>query len=183
MKKVAIIGSAKNGGAAQIIEIASRSSIPYSFVIFDRDKSLIGYKVFDVEVTGTSEQVFEYWENDKFDAAIIAIGGDLIERKQIFDRLVGNGVPFVNIIDKNVVFGINYNLGVGNVIMNNSYFGNNVQIGNNNYFLNNISIQHDSKVGSSNYFSTGTTLGAHCEVGDSIRFEINEILKTRNIKI
>ena len=178
MKRIAIIGSALGGGAGQIIEALQRQNAVNPVFILDRDISIIGKEVFGIKVLGPAEEITERWNRQEFDEAIIAIGGDLTERKRLYDYLIKNGIPLANIIDSSVKFGIGFTMGNGNVILNNTYFGNNTSIGNNNYILNQCSVQHDTIIEDHNYLSTNISIGAKVKMGSLNRLGIKCIVET-----
>ena len=181
MKRIAILGSALSGGAGQIIEVLMNSAEQYPVLILDNDPNAKGKDVFGVNVVGSTNDLIDYWNKKMFDEAIIAIGGDLLERKKIFDILIENKIEVANIIDDSVKFGLNVKMGMGNVILNNTYIGNNVIIGDNNYILNHCSVQHDSKIKNHNYFATNVVIGAKVKIGDLNRFKIKCALETNVI--
>lgn len=179
MKRIAIIGSALGGGAGQIIEAMQMQSELEPVFILDRDISIIGKDVLGVKVYGPTEEITERWNRKEFDEAIIAIGGDLTERKRLYEYLITNGIMLANIIDPSVKFGLGFKMGTGNVILNNTYFGNHTSIGNNNYILNQCSIQHDTIIENHNYFSTNITIGARVKLGSLNRLGIKCIIETK----
>jgi acetyltransferase-like isoleucine patch superfamily enzyme len=179
MKRIAIIGSALAGGAGQIIEAMQSSISQKPIFILDRDPDIIDKTIFGIPVLGPVDEVFERWAKGEFDEAIIAIGGDLTERKRLFDLLTSKGIAFGNIIDPTVKLGLDVKIGTGNVILNNCYLGNKVILGNNNYFLNQCSLQHDTETGDHNYFATNVTVGAKVTIGSLNRFNIKCVLETK----
>lgn len=179
MKRIAIIGSALGGGAGQIIEAMQNQNELKPAFILDRDVLIIGKEVFGVRVSGSTEEITERWERKEFDEAVIAIGGDLNERKRLYDYLIANGIRVANIIDPSVKIGLGVKIGSGNVILNNTYFGNNTIIGNNNYILNQCSIQHDTIIEDHNYFATNITIGAKVKLGSLNRLGIKCIIETK----
>ncbi len=180
MKKIAIIGSALSGGAAQIIEALQENKEMTVECILDRDINAIGKDVFNVPVIGSTDDILKFFKEGRFNAASIAIGGDLIERERLFAFCNDNGVEMVNVIAKSVLFGMNVRLGKGNVILNNCYFGNNVNIGDNNYILNQCSVQHDTKISNTNYLATNVKIGAKVSIGSNNRIGIGAIIETPN---
>jgi len=181
MKRLAIIGSALSGGAGQIIEALAFQDKIKAVLILDRDVNAIGKEIDTVPVAGSTDDLLRRWNDGEFDVAIVAIGGDLAERKRLFECLKLNNIPVTNIIDSSVKLGLNVILGEGNVILNNCYFGNNVMLGNNNYILNQCSIQHDTVIEDHNYFATNVTVGAKVKIGNMNRFGIKCIVETRAI--
>lgn len=178
MKRIAILGSALSGGAAQIIEALHGSIEKLPVIILDNSSEALEKEIMGIKVTGFTDDVEKFWKQNLFDEAIIAIGGNLSERKRLFDYLIDKSIPLANIIDPSVKFGFNCKLGVGNVILNNTYFGNFSEIGNNNYILNQCSIQHDSKIGNHNYFATNVTVGAKVKIGSLNRLGIKSVVET-----
>ena len=129
----------------------------------------------------STDDILKFFKEGRFNAASIAIGGDLIERERLFAFCNDNGVEMVNVIAKSVLFGMNVRLGKGNVILNNCYFGNNVNIGDNNYILNQCSVQHDTKISNTNYLATNVKIGAKVSIGSNNRIGIGAIIETSSI--
>lgn len=178
MKRIAILGSALSGGAAQIIEAMNGNLDLTPEFILDSDPNAIDGNVYGVKIIGSTNKVIDLWNKKLFDAAVVAIGGNLKERNILFKKLKENKIETINIIDQSVKFGFNVSIGSGNVILNSTYLGNNVQLGDNNYILNQCSVQHDSKIGNSNYFATNVTIGAKVKIGNENRFKIKSIVET-----
>lgn len=181
MVRIGIYGSALGGGAAQIIEALNSQEKIKPVLILDRDTSAVGKDVFGVPVVGSTEELADKWRRKEFDQAIIAIGGDLTERKKVYELMISLNIPLANIIGKEVLFGLNTKIGNGNVILNHSYIGNNSSMGNNNYILNQCSIQHDTVIGNHNYLATNVTIGAKVRIGSLNRFGIKCIAETRTV--
>ena len=179
--RIAIIGSALGGGAAQIIEALQNQPAARAALIVDNDQRAVGTTVCGVEVACPTEDLPRLWEQGRFDAAVIAIGGDLNERKRVFENFRGRGIPFANVIDPSVRTGIGFTIGVGNVILNSTYLGNGVTVGDNCYILNQCSIQHDTVIGDHNYLATNVSIGAHVKIGSANRFGIKSVVETRAI--
>ena len=98
MKKLAVVGSAISGGAAQIID-AVRTKDEYEVVaVFDNDIEAIGHTIFGVPILASSLEVERYWNLTIFDEIIIGIGGDLYERESLFNKYRQLGIPFANLI-------------------------------------------------------------------------------------
>ena len=90
MKRVAIIGSAIGGGAGQIIEAMQLNADLKPVFILDRDSTIIGKEIFGIPVVGPTEEILEKWNKKEFDEAVIAIGGDLTERKRLYEFITEN---------------------------------------------------------------------------------------------
>ena len=181
MKRLAIIGSALSGGAGQIIEAIANQDRIRVVLILDRDVNAFGKGIHEVPVVGSTDDLLRKWNDSEFDVAVVAIGGDLAERKRLFEYLQINNIPLINIIDSSVKLGLNVKIGEGNVILNNSYLGNDVRLGNNNYILNQCSIQHDTIIEDHNYLATNVTIGAKVKIGRLNRFGIKSVVETRAI--
>lgn len=179
--RIAIIGSALGGGAAQIIEALQNQHAAHPTLIVDKDQRAIGTSVCGIDVVSATEDLPRLWEDGRFDAAVIAIGGDLNERMRLFESFRGRGIPFANVIDPSVRTGIGFTIGAGNVILNSTYLGNRVSIGNNCYILNQCSVQHDTVIGDHNYLATNVSIGAHVKIGSANRFGIKSVVETRSV--
>jgi acetyltransferase-like isoleucine patch superfamily enzyme len=179
--RIAIIGSALGGGAAQIIEALQGQPDARAALIVDNDARALGTSVYGVEVAAATEELPRLWEERRFDAAVIAIGGDLNVRKRLFEDFRGRGIPFANVIDRSVRTGIGFSIGVGNVVLNSTYFGNGVALGNNCYILNQCSVQHDTVIGDHNYLATNVSIGAHVRIGSGNRFGVKCVVETRAV--
>lgn len=171
MKRLAIVGSALSGGAAQVIDAVRTTGDHLPVAIFDSDKSAKDKLILDVPVISSSDSVKEYWDKDLFDVVIIAIGGNLTERERVFNELVEFNIPFTNVIDNTAQLRANALIGIGNVILGNVFLGPNVTIGDNCYIIGNTTINHDCAIGSHSYFSSGCTLAGNVVVGERVRFD------------
>jgi sugar O-acyltransferase (sialic acid O-acetyltransferase NeuD family) len=171
MKRLAIIGSATSGGAAQIIDAVLTGAEYKPVAIFDNNERLHGTCILNVPVVTSSERVYEFWKRNEFDVAIIAIGGNLVERQRLFDELDLLGIPFANVIDRSAKLRLEVKIGRGNVFLGNVFIGPNVTLGDNCYVITNTCINHDSKIGSHVYFSAGCTIAGNVEVGNRVRFD------------
>jgi sugar O-acyltransferase (sialic acid O-acetyltransferase NeuD family) len=179
MKRLAIIGSALSGGAAQIIDAVSTQCDYKAVAIFDNQEKLRGTNVLGVPVVSTSSDVEIYWKRGLFDEAVIAIGGDLKERERLFKYFRSIGVPFANIIDRTAEIRTGAKIGCGNVILAKVFVGPLVSIGDNCYVITNTCINHDSRVGSHVYFSAGCVIAGDVEIGDRVRFDTASGAKAR----
>lgn len=171
MKRLAIVGSAASGGAAQIID-AVRTGTEYEAVaIFDKNENLFGKYILNVPIIASSDEVESFWKKNKFDEIIIAIGGDLNERKRLFEEFSFMGIPFANVIDSSAQLRSEVKIGKGNVILANVFIGPYVTLGDNCYLITNTCINHDTLVGSHVYFSAGCVVAGGVEIGNQVRFD------------
>ena len=170
MKRLAVIGSALSGGAAQIIDAIFTRDEYDPVAIFDNDELALGRQICGVSVVSSSDAVREYWDDDFFDEVVVAIGGNLFERERLFIDLTKHNVPFANVIDATAQLRMNTAIGTGNVILGNVLIGPNVTVGHNCYIIGGTTINHDCEIGSHRYFSSGTLAG-NVVVGERVRFD------------
>lgn len=169
-KRLAIIGSAKGGGAHQVIDAmqSSRNLIPVA--VFDSDVTMMGKSILGVPVVGSSTEVVNHYQRGEFDCVIIAIG-NVEARANLYAELKSSGLPFENVIDSSVQIRTGATLGEGNVILGNAYLGPEVSVGNNCYIITNSVINHHSVVGDHCYFSSGVTLAGKVTVQNKVKFD------------
>jgi NDP-sugar pyrophosphorylase family protein len=168
--RIAIIGSALGGGAAQVIDAISRGSEHIPIGVFDNHPGAINSDVLGVQVVGSSEDVIKAYEDGVFDSAVIAIG-NLPHRKAVYEQLMAASIPLCNVIDKDAVVSQSTRIGVGNVLLCHSYLGPGVIIGDNCYIISGSKINHDSRLGSHCYLSTGVSIAGRVQVGSMVKFD------------
>jgi acetyltransferase-like isoleucine patch superfamily enzyme len=173
MKRLAILGSALSGGAAQIIDACLSTNSHTPVAIYDSNPAALGNSMLGVPVAGSSDDIEIAWRENKFDEIIIAIGGDLQERKALYETILSIGIPFANIIDKTAQIRTGVDIGSGNVILANVFIGPGVTVGNNCYLITNTSINHDTCIGSHVYFGPGCTVAGHVNIGYCVRFDLS----------
>lgn len=179
MKKLAIVGSAAGGGAAQVIDAVRTRSDFDIFGVFDNDINLIGAEILGVKVVASSGDVAEYWKSRSFDEIVLAIGGDLLERQNVFKNLKALGIPFANVIDSTAQIRSGATIGDGNVLLANVFLGPFSSIGDNCYLITGTNINHHSIIGSHCYFSASCVLAGEVTVGDRVRFDTGSGAKAR----
>jgi NDP-sugar pyrophosphorylase family protein len=169
-RRIAVIGSALGGGAAQVIDAILRGCGQVPVAIFDNNPSAKGKYILGVQVVGSSEEVIEAYSSNVFDEAIIAIG-NLEVRKDIFNQLASASIPFCNVIDRDAVICDSAKIGIANVILCYSYIGPDAAIGDNCYIITGSRINHNSRIGSHCYLSTGVSIAGRVEVGNMVKFD------------
>lgn len=169
--KLAVVGSARGGGAAQVID-ACRGTAHRPVAVFDNDASLHGTPILDVPVVADSSIDAIGAHRHMFDALVIAIGGNLRERERLFHALVAAGLELTNVIDPGAQLRSGVVLGRGNVIIGGVYLGPEVTLGDNCYLIGPTVMHHHTKIGSHCYFSASSTLAGRVSVGDRVRFEM-----------
>jgi len=168
--RIAVVGSALGGGAAQVIDAISRSEDQIAVAIYDNSPEAKGRCIHGIEVAGSSENVIQAYKAGAFDAAIIAIGNIKL-RKEVFDWLNLASIPLCNIIDRDAVVSTTAKIGAGNVLLCHSYVGPGVVIRDNCYVITGSRINHDSYLGSHCYLSTGVSIGGRVKVGEMVKFD------------
>jgi sugar O-acyltransferase (sialic acid O-acetyltransferase NeuD family) len=169
-KRIAIIGSAKGGGALQVIDAIQGSKNLVPVAVFDSDVTMLGRKILGIPVVGSSQDVVSYYHQEKFDCVVIAIG-DVETRANLYGELKSSGLPFENVIDSSAQIRAGTTLGEGNVILANVFLGPEVSVGNNCYIITNTVINHHSVIGDHCYFSSGVTLAGRVSVQKKVRFD------------
>jgi len=170
LKRIAVIGSALGGGAAQVIDAILRGSGQVPVAIFDSNPDSKGKYILGVQVVGSSEEVIEAYRSSIFDEAVIAIGS-LEIRKDIFNQLTSASIPFCNVIDRDAVICDSAKIGIANVILCHSFIGPDAVIGDNCYIITGSRINHNSRLGSHCYLSTGVSIAGRVEVGNMVKFD------------
>lgn len=168
--RIAVVGSALGGGAAQVIDAISRSADQVAVAIYDNNPEALGISLHGIQVAGPSNTVIQAYKSGSFDAAIIAIGNIQL-RKEVFDSLIHASIPLCNVIDRDAVVSRTAKIGIGNVFLCHSYVGPGVIIRDNCYIITGSRINHDSTLGSHCYLSTGVSIAGRVEVGDMVKFD------------
>ena len=157
-------------GAIQVLDILWRVGHLRPVGIVDDNPSLQGKLIMGVKVIGTIRDVLDLCHEGVFDAAVITFSNDLMARARVFEELIGQGVPFVNVIDPSVCIHSNVRLGVGNVIIANSRIGACTTVGNNNFFSAFTNIEHHNIIGSHCTFGPGVMTSSRVSIADKVRF-------------
>src|SRR5699024_1295625 len=114
MKKLYIIGS---GGfckqVIEIVELINRKSKTYDLMgLIDDDINLIGKRILNYKIVGTTEYLCDYSKENEI-YGIIAISSPKV--KQVLEKKL-KYVNWINLIHPNTVITNYINMGVGNVI-------------------------------------------------------------------
>jgi len=170
-KRVAIVGSALAGGAAQIIDALEGSTELVPIAIYDSDARAVGQAVLGVPVRGSSDEVVAAFRRGELDAAVVGIG-TLAIREAVFDGLRAGGVPTCNVIDRAAIVSRSAMLGTGNVVLATVYLGPEVTLGDNCYLVTGTRINHHTKIGDHCYFASGVTISGRVQIGARVRFDL-----------
>jgi sugar O-acyltransferase (sialic acid O-acetyltransferase NeuD family) len=170
IERVLILGSAKGGGAALIVDALSRIPGQHAIGILDRDPNLKGKSILTIPILGSTTEAADLWDRRAFDAAVIAFNADLDERAALFEDLMRHGVTFTNVIDTTAAIRLNTRIGTGNVILASCYLGTHARIGDNNFLSSHTCVEHHCRIGSHCAFGPGVTLSGRVNVGSKVRF-------------
>jgi UDP-perosamine 4-acetyltransferase len=176
-RRVAIVGSALAGGAAQIIDALDGSSELVAVAIYDSDARAAGRSVLGIPVRGSSSDVAAAFRREELDCAVVGIG-TLTIREAVFAQLLADGVPTCNVIDRSATVSRFAALGTGNVVLATSYLGPEVVLGDNCYLVTGTRINHHTRVGSHCYFASGVTISGRVTIGSRVRFDLASVAAT-----
>lgn len=154
IKKVLIIGG--SFGAHQVIDILDDYTDVRIVGIVDDDKGKHGKIIFGNKIIGSTDKIDDLFESNYFSHAIIAISGNVVVRKALYEKCLSLKIPMVNAIDKSCTIRKNVTIGKGNVINGNTYIGAFTVIGDNNFLSANTSIDHH------NIWHSHISIGPNC---------------------
>lgn len=175
LPRIALIGAGL--GATQVIDILRASGSGTAVAIADDDTSRWADRVMEVPVVGGFDRLVKLFEEDAFDAVIIAISTSVPARQRLREALSENGIPLANAIDPSVRIAAGVTFGTGNVVCAHCHFGVDTQVGDNNFLSAYNSFDHHNRLGSD--ISTGpavatsglVTLGDRVRLGTGIYIE------------
>jgi sugar O-acyltransferase (sialic acid O-acetyltransferase NeuD family) len=170
VQRVMVLGSAKGGAAALILDALARIPGKHAVGVLDRDPSTAGMTILGVPVVGSSNDAVALWKAGRYDAAVIAFNRDLDERASLFEDLRAQGVPFTNVIDVTADVGQCVTIGIGNVILACCHIGPYATIGDNNFLSTNTCIEHHCRLGSHCAFGPAVAFSGRVTVGNKVRF-------------
>ncbi len=169
-RHVGIIGGATGGGALIVIDAILQNSGDQPVCIFDADPGAHGKSILDVPIVGPVDELDEWLERSDVDVVVIAFNRDLRARRELFEALIGRGVPFTNVIDKTVNRRTKVEIGTGNVILGSTYLGACTSVGDNNFISSNVCLEHGNVLGSHCAFGPGVVTSGNVRIGDGVRF-------------
>lgn len=167
LPRIALIGAGL--GATQVIEILSASGSGTAVAVADDDATRWAAEVMGVPVVGGLERLFELFEQDAFDAAIIAISTSVPARTRLRQALAQRGIPLANAIDPSARIAAGVTFGAGNVVCAHCHFGVETRLGDNNFLSAYNSYDHHNRLGSD--ISTGPAVATSglVTIGDRVR--------------
>ena len=168
-ERVLLIGGGGGGGVITLDAIA-RTQHQRAIGILDNNARLHGKTLMGVPILGANSQVEQLWSKGVFDAAIVVVTGDLMQREILFEELQTKKIPSTNVIDPSVEIRTNVKMGTGNLIMANGFLAACVSVGNNNFFASHVCIEHHSQVGNHCTMGPRTTTSGAVVIGDRVKF-------------
>ena len=170
-ERILILGG--GGGGALVIDILWGSMTQRAVGIVDNNPALTGTDLDGVPILGSFELVEKLWKDKKFDKLISTIVRDTADRKAVFDRFIGLGIPFANVISPGASIRTQVKMGTGNLIIHGSYVATGVTMGNNNFLAAGTYIEHHSTIGNHCTFGPRTSLSGRVKVEDGVKFGMN----------
>lgn len=172
MKRLAIIGA---GDLGQLLAYHAIDS-NYTVVGYFDDFAKVNVLIDDVPVIGSLNDIERFYNSDRFDEIIIAIGYKHIEfRKKCFLRF-NNLIPFANIIHSSTYIDKSVLLGTGIFILTGCILERNVQIGDNILINTGATIAHDSVVSDHSFLSPRVAIAGFCSIGECCIIGINSTI-------
>jgi acetyltransferase-like isoleucine patch superfamily enzyme len=177
IRRVAVLSGGL--GASQVIDILSHSPAIQVVGCLDDSRTESTDDGFRVPMLGRIGQLRALWEEDRFDAAIVALSTSIPARKRMFEACKDIGIPMINAIDPSVRINRGAVMGVGNVICSQVHIGMCTTLGDNNFISAHCSIDHHNVWGS--HITTGpacATSALVC-VADEVKFGSGVIVQPK----
>jgi acetyltransferase-like isoleucine patch superfamily enzyme len=166
--RIALIGAGL--GATQVMDILEAAESGSAVAIADDDPAQWASEVLGVPVVGGFERLVALFEQDAFDAAIVAVGTSVKARARLREACAAAGIPLANAIDPTVRIAAGVELGSGNIICAFCHFGAGTVVGDNNFFSAYNSFDHHSRIGSDNATGPSCVTSGLVTIGDRVRF-------------
>lgn len=170
IERVMILGSAKGGGAALIVDALARVPGKRAVGILDRDPTLSAGTVLGIPVLGSTSEAVSLWRAGGYDSAVIAFNSKLAERAVLFEDLTSQGIRFTNVIDPTADVRLNVTMGVGNVILAYCHIGPFAALGDNNFLSTFTCVEHHCRLGNHCSFGPAVALSGRVRVGNKVKF-------------
>jgi UDP-perosamine 4-acetyltransferase len=161
MKSIVLLGGGKN--CKVIIDIIEEST-EYEIVGVTDLSEKIGSYVFKYEIIGTDADLGTDVILAKH--GCVTLGGDMHQRKKVYDIGKNAGLDFPQIISKASNISKYSEIGEGSIIMPSSIINPDTTIGEDCIINSGSIVEHDCLVGSHCHISPGAVLNGSVEVGD-----------------
>lgn len=167
VQRIALIGAGL--GATQVIDILAPDASRRAVAIVDDDQDRWAGQVAGIPIVGGTRQLTEHYAEDRFDAAVVAIGSSVPARTR-FRELCGDlGIPLVNAIDPSAKIAAEVEFGAGNVVCAFCHFGVGTRVGDNNFLSAYNSFDHHSVLGTDIATGPGCMTSGLVRIGDRAR--------------
>lgn len=173
MKRIAIIGSGHLG--QQIAYHIHHDSNDKVVAFFDEFQSA-GTLIDDIPVTGGNNDVIPQYEQNKFEAVLIAIGYKHIDtKKELFHKLEGK-VPFHQFIHSSAYIDPSATIGNGTVIYPGCVIDQKVVIEENVLMNVSCTVAHDTTIGKHSFLSPSVAIAGFVKVEEQCIIGINSTI-------
>lgn len=179
MKRLAIIGSGDLGH--QIAHHASNDR-HYTPVGFFDDFIAVGTIKNGLPVIGSFDQIFDAFNENKFDVLMIGIGYKHFELREKLFKTYNPTIPFASIIHSSSYIDKSCRIGSGVFILPGCTLDMNVVIADNVLLNTGCVIAHDSKIGRHSFLSPAVKIAGFVNVGEKVSLGIGTVV-IDNIKI
>ena len=170
MKKIlAILGAGELG--KQIAHIALSDNHFVKVIFFD--DVVTETIVNGIEVKGTSNDIYNCYQNKLFDELLIGIGYKNLQAREFFFQKFNKLVPFATIVHSSCFVDITSVIDSGTVIYPGCCIDKNVHVGYNTILNLACVIAHDTKIGNHNFLAPQVTIGGFAIVGNLCFLAIN----------
>jgi acetyltransferase-like isoleucine patch superfamily enzyme len=167
VERIALIGAGL--GATQVIDILATDASRRAVAIVDDDQDRWAGEVAGIPVVGGRHQLSELWADNRFDAAVVAIGSSVPARTRFREVCSELGIPLVNAIDTSAKIAAEVEFGVGNVVCAFCHFGVGTRVGDNNFLSAYNSFDHHSVLGTDIATGPGCMTSGLVRIGDRAR--------------
>lgn len=158
MRKIILIGA--GGHAKSVADSLDKTKYQlFGFIDGNKAGTHLGLKIFGSQI----EDIPDYKEYSYF----VSIG-NVLYRKQWFEKIIEKGLNIINIIDSSAIIADGVRMGVGNFVGKMAIINADAEIGNNNVINTRALVEHECKVGSHNHLSTNSVINGNVIVGDSV---------------
>lgn len=176
-ERIIIIGGGK--AAITVADIILQNANQKIIGVLDDNPDFHKKNIFGYEIFGSVDMIYQLWEEEIFDTAIISFSGNINARKKLFEEISSTGIPFTNAIDKSVQIHKNVKLGTGNIIFGQCRIGACATIGDNNVVSAFSNIEHHNNMGSHCTFGPGVICSGTVNVGNKVKFGTGIFIEPR----
>jgi len=159
-KKLVLIGA--GGHAKSVVDSIDEDKIELlGFIDENKVGTHFGYEIFGKDFSVVPNYTECYY--------LVSIGNVEI-RKMWYERILGQGLKTLNIIDKTAIISKSAKIGTGNYIGKFAVVNSDSVIGDNNIINTKALIEHECKIGNHTHISTGSIINGNVIVDDGVFF-------------